>query len=56
MDNNICISIIIPQRNSIQTLRRLFDSIPNKETIEIIVVDNSPEPITPKGLPEEQET
>ena len=36
---------IIPQRNSIQTLARLFDSIPVSSQIEIILVDNSLDPI-----------
>lgn len=39
-------SIIIPHRNSIDLLPRLFASIPNKENIEVILVDNSPNPIT----------
>lgn len=39
-------SVIIPQRNSLHTLPRLFASIPEREDIEIILVDNSPEPIT----------
>ena len=38
-------SIIIPQRDSIDTLPRLIESIPERENIEIIVVDNSPIPI-----------
>lgn len=40
------ISVIIPQKNSIRTLGRLFDSIPDDKRIEIIVVDNSEIPIT----------
>lgn len=44
------ISVIIPQRNSIDTLPRLFDSIPVSEKIEIIVVDNSPTPITKNDI------
>lgn len=44
--NDVDFSIIIPQKNSIHTLRRLFDSIPVSEKIEIIVVDNSPIPVT----------
>ena len=39
-------SLIIPQRNSIETLPRLFKSVPVREDIEILLVDNSPEPIT----------
>jgi len=39
-------SIIIPQRDSLQTLPRLFNSIPNGISAEIIVIDNSPVPIS----------
>lgn len=38
-------SIIIPQKNSLRTLPRLLESIPNRTDIEIIVVDNSEIPI-----------
>lgn len=34
-------SIIIPQRKSLDTLPRLFASIPNRSDIQIILVDNS---------------
>lgn len=44
--NNIDFSVIIPQRNAIDTLPRLFASIPDMPGIEIIVVDNTPVPIT----------
>lgn len=44
------ISVIIPQRNSIETLPRLFASIPEDERIEIIVVDNTPMPITKEQI------
>ena len=44
------ISVIIPQKNSIKTLGRLFDSIPDDERIEIIVVDNSEEPISKEDI------
>lgn len=43
-------SVIIPQRNSIQTLPRLFDSIPVSDRIEIIVVDNTPTPVTKEEI------
>ena len=43
-------SIIIPQRNSLGTLHRLFDTIPLKDNIEIILADNSPEPITKEQI------
>lgn len=44
------ISVIIPQKNSIKTLGRLFDSIPDDERIEIIVVDNSEVPISKEDI------
>lgn len=50
MDNNIIYSIIIPQRNSIDTLPRLFESIPERADIEIIVVDNTPMPLTKEEI------
>ena len=39
-------SIIIPHRNSVRFLPKLFSSIPKSDKIEVILVDNSPEPIT----------
>lgn len=39
-------SVIIPQRNSLETLPRLFKSIPQRDNVEIILVDNTPTPIT----------
>ena len=39
-------SVIIPQRNSLETLPRLFNSIPQRDNVEIILVDNTPTPIT----------
>lgn len=39
-------SIIIPHRNSLHFLPKLFSSIPESVNIEVILVDNSPEPIT----------
>lgn len=38
-------SVIIPQRGSIDTLPRLLNSIPQRDDVEIIIVDNSPVPI-----------
>ena len=38
-------SIIVPQRDSINTLPRLIESIPERVDIEIIIVDNSPTPV-----------
>lgn len=43
---DITFSLIIPQRNSIGTLPRLFASVPEREDVEILLVDNTPEPIT----------
>ena len=43
-------SVIIPQRNSLETLPRLFQSIPRREDIEIILVDNSADPINKDQL------
>lgn len=43
-------SVIIPQRDSVKTLPRLFASIPDSDKIEIIVVDNSPTPITKEDI------
>ena len=39
-------SVIIPQRNALDTIPRLIDSIPDMERVEIILVDNSPESIS----------
>lgn len=39
-------SIIIPQKNSLNTLPRLLESIPNSDKIEIIICDNSETPIS----------
>ena len=50
MEKEIDFSVIIPQRNSIQTLPRLFDSIPVSDRIEIIVVDNTPTPVTKEEI------
>ena len=38
-------SVIIPHRNSKETLPRLFETIPASPNIEIIVVDNSDVPL-----------
>ena len=50
MQSDIDFSIIIPQRNSLQTLPRLFASIPEADNIEIILVDNSQEPVTKEQI------
>lgn len=41
----IDISVILPNNNSLTLLRRMIASIPDKESIQIIVVDNSPVPL-----------
>lgn len=43
-------SIIIPHRDSVQYLPTLFSSIPDSDGIEIIIVDNSPEPISKDSI------
>ena len=44
------ISIIIPHRNSIKLLSQLINSIPETPLVEIILVDNSPMPISKKEI------
>lgn len=44
--SQIIFSIIIPHYNSLDSLPRLLNSIPNREDIEVIVVDNSPQKIS----------
>ena len=46
MDYSKDFSVIIPHRNSLSYLTRLLDSIPLSDQIEVILVDNSPVPIT----------
>lgn len=48
--NAIDFTVIIPHRNSIHLLPRLFSSIPDSDKIEVILVDNSPMPITPQQI------
>lgn len=48
--SNPLYSIIIPQYNSLNTLPRLFASIPEREDIEILLVDNTPTPVTKKEI------
>ena len=47
---NIDFSIIIPQRKSLDSLPRLFKSIPVSDKIEVLLIDNSPEPISGKDV------
>lgn len=46
----IDISVIIPFKNSIETLSRLFDSIPENDNIQIILVENCDVPHTKEEL------
>ncbi len=49
-------SVIVPTwRGAIKYLPRLFDSIPKKDGIEIIVVDNSKEPVSREEIESERE-
>lgn len=48
------ISVIVPHRDSIQYLPKLFSSIPEDKRIEIIIVDNSIKPITRDLIPIER--
>jgi glycosyltransferase involved in cell wall biosynthesis len=43
-------SVIIPQKNSIDSLPRLFATIPEKDNIEIIVADNNDTPVTKEEI------
>lgn len=45
IEKGIFISVIIPYRDSLQTLSRLLDSIPDSKEIEVIVVDNGIVPL-----------
>ena len=46
MTYNKEITVIIPHRNSLSFLPKLFSTIPKDERLEIILVDNSPKPIS----------
>ena len=50
MSRDIDLSVIIPHSNTPQFLPRLLHSIPSSDKIEIIIVDNSPTPITKKDI------
>ena len=43
-------SVIIPHRDSIRTLIRAVNSVPDLPNIEVVVVDNSPKPIKKESL------
>ena len=49
-NSGVIFSVIIPQRNSFETLPRLFASIPTADDIEIILSDNSLEPVTKEQI------
>lgn len=50
MEDKYLISVIIPHRDSIHFLPKLFSSIPNMDSIEILLIDNSTEPISKKQI------
>ena len=50
MNDNFSFSVIIPHRDSVKTLKRLFDTIPCNPDIEIVLVDNSDFPITKEDV------
>lgn len=43
-------SVIIPHRNSLQTLAKAINSVPESNAIDVIVVDNSAKPIKEKDI------
>ncbi len=43
-------SIIVPHYNSVEFLPKLFSSIPDRDDLEIIIVDNSPIPVTKEDI------
>lgn len=55
IQSEIIFSVIIPHRNSIHFLPKLFSSIPVDERIEIILVDNSPKKVTKEEIGIERE-
>jgi len=48
--SDIDFTVIIPHRDSIGTLQRLFDSIPVSDKIEVILIDNTPTPVTHEDI------
>lgn len=53
--SDIIFSVIIPHRNSVQFLPKLFSSIQERDDLEIILVDNSPTPVTKDDIGVERE-
>ena len=49
------ISLIVPHRNSVGLLKKLFNSIPLIDAIEIILVDNSPNKISKSDIETDRE-
>ena len=43
-------SVIIPHYNSLETLARAINSVPQYDNIEVIVIDNSPNPINESDI------
>ena len=52
---NPIISVIIPQKNSLDTLGRLLESIPEDERVEAIIVDNSEKAIAKAQIDSKRE-
>lgn len=50
MSKSLLFSVIIPHRNSLEFLPKLFSTIPNDRRLEIILIDNSPIPITKEDV------
>lgn len=52
--NKIDFTIIIPQRNSLDSLPRLLNSIPANPSIQVVIVDNSENPIKKNDVKSER--
>lgn len=50
MNNTVIFSVIIPHRNSVHFLPKLISSIPDDKRVQVLLVDNSPEPITKQQI------
>lgn len=50
MESKYDFTVIIPQKNSLDTLPRTLESIPVSDRIEIIIADNSETPITKEDI------
>ena len=49
-DSQLIFSVIIPHRNSVHFLPKLFSTIPEDERLEIILVDNSPNKLSKEDI------